>query len=113
MPTIYDNLETKLAEGLRNAMTDATSLDACVGYFNLRGWNQVAESVEELKSDDACRLLVGMSVSPNDELRHYFPAAFDGQPGNGRVDASGPSGHGRALPGAGPLASVHRAPHGL
>ena len=113
MPTIYDNLETKLAEGLRNAMTDATSLDACVGYFNLRGWNQVAESVQELKSDDACRLLVGMSVSPNDELRHYFQTAFDGQPGNGRVDAAGHPGPGRALPGAGTLASVHQAPHGL
>ena len=43
-----------------------------------------------------------MSVSPNDELRLYLQAAFDGQPGNGQVDASGPSGHGRALPGAGP-----------
>jgi len=88
MPTIYDNINLKLADGLRNAMVGATSLDACVGYFNLRGWNQVADSVEHLPSDQACRLLVGMSVAPNDELKQHLQAGFRGQSEPQRPDAT-------------------------
>jgi len=89
MPTIYDNIEARLADGLRNALTGATSLDACVGYFNLRGWNQVSEAVEDLAAPEACRLLVGMSVAPNDELKTHLQAAFNGQNGSSRIDAVG------------------------
>lgn len=89
MPKIFDNIETKLTDGLRVALTGATSLDACVGYFNLRGWNQLSNSVEQLTDDEACRLLVGMSVPPDAELKAHLQAAFNGTAKNGRVDAAG------------------------
>lgn len=86
MPTIFDNREQKFAEGLRNALTGSTSLDACVGYFNLRGWNQLAESVDALSADEGCRLLVGMSVAPNDELRNHLRSEFADGNGSQRPD---------------------------
>lgn len=58
MPTIFDSIDIKLADGLRNALTGSTRLDACVGYFNLRGWNQLAESVEQLAAIEPCRQAV-------------------------------------------------------
>ncbi len=93
MPTIFDNIETKLAEGLRAALVGATSLDACVGYFNLRGWNQLSESVECLADDQACRLLVGMSVPPDAELKAHLQAAFNGTTTGTKVDAAGARKH--------------------
>ena len=51
-------------------MHDATRLDACVGYFSLRGWRELAASVDTLEGTHACRVLVGMNVqSPDEELR--------------------------------------------
>ncbi len=42
MARIYDNIETKFAEGLQGIITNVgvKRVDFCVGYFNLRGWNQ-------------------------------------------------------------------------
>jgi hypothetical protein len=40
LPNIYDNIDKHLVDALRDAMTDATRLDVCVGYFNLRGWRE-------------------------------------------------------------------------
>jgi len=93
MPTIYDNIETKLTEGLRNAMAGATSVDACVGYFNLRGWNQLSESVDQLASDRACRLLVGMSVGPDEELRAHLQSSFGSNGTAPRIDPAGAKKH--------------------
>ena len=40
MPRIFDNLsdDTRLIRALRDVLDGANRLDACVGYFNLRGW---------------------------------------------------------------------------
>jgi SNF2 family DNA or RNA helicase len=53
-----------------------------VGYFNLRGWKEIAEKIDTLEGatvvegmDDVhrkCRLLVGMQKMPIDILRDYF-----------------------------------------
>ena len=45
MARIYDNIETKFAEGLQGIITNVgvKRVDFCVGYFNLRGWNLVVE----------------------------------------------------------------------
>ncbi|MDR2642069.1 MAG: phospholipase D-like domain-containing protein, partial [Planctomycetaceae bacterium] len=56
--------------------------DCCIGYFNLRGWNEIAEKIDQLPGDEVternanihriCRLLIGMSVKPTDILRKYY-----------------------------------------
>ncbi len=44
MSKIFDNIETKLEKGLHAILTNVgvERADICVGYFNLRGWKQVA-----------------------------------------------------------------------
>ncbi|MDR3229553.1 MAG: phospholipase D-like domain-containing protein, partial [Puniceicoccales bacterium] len=82
MPTIYDNQIDHLTDGL-NAAFAATAhplrADFCVGYFNLRGWHHLADVIDTLPGasvpeGDAdihriCRLIIGMSTSPDAELR--------------------------------------------
>ena len=53
MARIYDNIETKFAEGLQGIITNAgvKRVDFCVGYFNLRGWNLVVDQVDTLPGD--------------------------------------------------------------
>lgn len=79
MARIYDNIETKFAEGLQGIITNVgvKRVDFCVGYFNLRGWNLVVEHIDTLAGDYVyendkrvfrkCRLLIGMH-RPADEL---------------------------------------------
>ena len=66
MPTIYDNLENDLADGLREALGEARRADFCAGYFNLRGWAAVCDQVQNLPGDGEkiCRLIVGMPPRP-------------------------------------------------
>ena len=45
MPRIIDNIEVGLAEDLRAEMArGAVRLDAAIGYFNLRGWRELADA---------------------------------------------------------------------
>ncbi|CAN5895148.1 helicase-related protein [soil metagenome] len=75
MPTIYDNITTPFLEndqgnGLRDALKLAIRGDFCVGYFNLRGWRSIDDVVEAWPAtgQPPCRLLVGMTMSPDEEL---------------------------------------------
>jgi hypothetical protein len=83
MPTIYDSIAAKLEIGLNKTLATAKRADFCIGYFNLRGWDLLADSVERLEGanlddrfdDDAlyrCRALIGMQTTPLAELEHYF-----------------------------------------
>jgi superfamily II DNA or RNA helicase len=82
MPNIFDNINAKFEEGLRTHIEGADRVDYCVGYFNLRGWKSVSDKVDELhgatvREGDTeekryCRLLVGMSLTPKQELREEF-----------------------------------------
>lgn len=82
MPKIYDNILNHLTQGLNETLELSRRTDFCVGYFNLRGWKEVADKIENLfgeivteKSEDIhriCRLLVGMQKMPIDIIRDYF-----------------------------------------
>lgn len=76
MPRIFDNIEFQLLPALQEAMDDATSADFCVGYFNLRGWEHLADLAEHFTGDDDsyCRILVGMQKPPEDQVREAYRA---------------------------------------
>lgn len=84
MPTIYDNISTPFLEngqgnGLRDALKLAYRGDFCVGYFNLRGWRSIDDVVESWPQAGSppCRLLVGMTISPDEELRLLLATGSD------------------------------------
>ena len=66
MPKIYDNIENKLAEGLREMLDGARGADFCIGYFNLRGWRTIIDKIETI--DGECRLLIGMTEMEPDAV---------------------------------------------
>ena len=78
MPQIFDNIENQFAAGLGEHLANANRVDYCVGYFNLRGWGMVCDGINELTGASVsengkdvlryCRLLVGMSKTPKEEL---------------------------------------------
>lgn len=82
MPKIYDNIENLLIDGLADTLEVSKRLDCCVGYFNLRGWKEVADYIDLLPGEKiiessgayhrVCRLLVGMQKPPVEMLRAYF-----------------------------------------
>jgi hypothetical protein len=82
MPTIYDNIDLKLLDGLRSAMESATATDFCVGYFNLRGWGSLADLVEAFPGSEEgrCRILVGMQRPPEEETREAYRAVREDKP---------------------------------
>ena len=83
MPIIFDNIENKLKEGLNKTLSNSKRADFCIGYFNLRGWRQLYEQVDNLSGDCLseeyddenkyfCRLLIGMQRLPTEILEEYF-----------------------------------------
>jgi len=73
MPEIYDNLDSPLGAALRQTLAGSTRLDACVGYFNLRGWKEIADAVAALPfgtgASPPVRLLIGMNTGEHPDLR--------------------------------------------
>ena len=84
MARIYDNIETKFAEGLQGIVTNigVKRVDFCVGYFNLRGWNLVVDQIDTLTGDYVyendkrefrkCRLLIGMHRPAEELIRQLY-----------------------------------------
>ena len=76
MPTIYDNIKNHLLGELRETLRHAYRADFCVGYFNLRGWRELHESIEKWSGGEGhcCRLLVGMTEqSPREQRHQHLP----------------------------------------
>ena len=82
MPKIYDNISLHLSTALLGVLDLSNRADLCVGYFNLRGWKEVADKVDRLSGEivdeggnrihRVCRLLIGMQKMPEEILREYF-----------------------------------------
>jgi hypothetical protein len=62
VPRIFDNIEQKLLPSLQGSLETAKRADFCVGYFNLRGWQQLDRYVDKFEGEAnaRCRLMVGM-----------------------------------------------------
>ena len=72
MPRIFDNLSpgAKLVSALQETLTVSNRADFCVGYFNLRGWGDLAPYIDRWDPDDGpCRVLIGMQRLPDAELK--------------------------------------------
>ncbi|MXW41686.1 MAG: NgoFVII family restriction endonuclease [Acidimicrobiia bacterium] len=76
MPLILDNIDTSLETTMLKSLASSHSLDAAVGYFNLRGWRLIADAVDALPRQNPnkpkVRLLVGMTEAPANELRRLM-----------------------------------------
>ncbi len=79
MPRIFDNIDLKLLPDLQQAMMDAHRADFCVGYFNLRGWKNLDQHIDQWQGGEGncVRLLVGMQKIPQEELKQFYKFTSD------------------------------------
>ena len=98
MPIIFDNIENKFADGLSRHIDSANRVDYCVGYFNLRGWRMMSDKIDVLSGANVregntdilryCRLMVGMTKSPREELFDEFTDPDDLRVDNDKANRS-------------------------
>jgi phosphatidylserine/phosphatidylglycerophosphate/cardiolipin synthase-like enzyme len=73
VPRVVDNIDLHVKDVLTEALEAFDSLDACVGYFNLRGWHALQDAVADgpagTPERPRVRLLIGMQGrTDSDEL---------------------------------------------
>ena len=73
MPLVLDNINERVEDALLTTLASSRTLDVAVGYFNLRGWNLIADAVDLLPDtpdgEPKVRVLVGIAETPQDEMR--------------------------------------------
>ncbi len=71
MPRIFDNIDQHLIDALKRTIQVSYKSDFCVGYFNLKGWGEIAEEIDQYDGGEGkcCRLLVGMQSDPHVEFK--------------------------------------------
>ena len=76
MSRIIDNEDLQLLEVLKEHLPNSRQLDACVGYFNLRGWQGLRSQLQAMRehsdindSPERVRLLVGMALSGAEQAK--------------------------------------------
>lgn len=74
MSRIVDNGDISVVDALNEVLPHAHALDACVGYFSLRGWRLLREAIGTMRQPTPVgrkqvRLLVGMAVSTEESVR--------------------------------------------
>jgi len=81
MTRIIDNNDLVLSEVLSQVLPGATRLDACVGYFNIRGYDQIAPHIDAMRStpvlgnaESPVRILLGMALAGDAQLQAEFDA---------------------------------------
>ena len=75
MPTIYDNESEILLDSLKETLQTAKRGDFCVGYFNLRGWAKISQTISSISRESdkpACRLIVGMPGNDDITVRRHY-----------------------------------------
>ena len=89
MPTIYDNINEILSTELNSTIGNSFSSDFCVGYFNLRGWKNVADLIENYAGGEGneCRLIVGMQRPEEKTLKEALSNLKQGRMDNANVSA--------------------------
>ena len=77
LPRIFDNIDLRLHPALTDTLKISQRADFCVGYFNLHGWKLVDQFIQAWPGGEGscCRLIVGMSSMPQEELRRAFSLA--------------------------------------
>lgn len=75
MPRVFDNINLDLLPSLRETLNVSHRADFCVGYFNLRGWQQLDDLID--KDGFQCRLMVGMTTLPEEELRQALRGSVE------------------------------------
>lgn len=82
MSKIVDNGDVTLSAALNEVLPYASAFDACVGYFNLRGWSLLRDAIGKMSPNEdgarpPVRLLIGMAVSPDEALRRDLEGSTD------------------------------------
>jgi superfamily II DNA or RNA helicase len=97
MAQIYDNIQTKFTEGLKDIISNSQvkRVDFCVGYFNLRGWDMVVDEIDQLEGDfiyekdetihRVCRILIGMHRPPIEIVKRLYSSQSDILPDNEEI----------------------------
>ena len=91
MSRIFDNIDLQLGEHLKKVVDEFQTLDAAVGYFNLRGWqffSPIIDSKTEVEGPVA-RILVGMTgADPEIQVNQHLQSIVNGTVESDLVDNS-------------------------